>query len=332
MINDMASLKQAMEQMDADDAVVAEAAKDRAGQILSDAKLSFSKMADLIEQRRLLLRPKILSSIKRMDQPHGLGDAAFRDTSASLRREGQSFGQIAEALEASGGSPRPYETTLQQRDEPYRMEMEDEPDGRAWPGAPMLVMYILGYPFRHPVRSLVIALLVVLLFNGLRDLTGFGRRVAGYAGNVSAARESTDAAASSVSSFVEKWIMRPFRQAETPPAPPTPVPGASPVSPPPVAAPSTGPAVTAAPPATAPGLSTKAPASPSTAPSSPVERTLRKDARSAPSSNPAAKGDQQTAPPRALEQMVPQEFRRDSRLGGRCSGGVGGCYWGGGQY
>jgi hypothetical protein len=34
MIDDMASLKQAMEQMDADDVAVAEAAKDRAAQIL----------------------------------------------------------------------------------------------------------------------------------------------------------------------------------------------------------------------------------------------------------------------------------------------------------
>ena len=104
MIDDMASLKQAMEQMDADDVAVAHAAKDRAAQILSDAKLSFSKMAELIEQRRLLLRPKIVTSIKRMDQPDTLGDAAFRDTGASLRREGQSFRQIAEALELSGGT------------------------------------------------------------------------------------------------------------------------------------------------------------------------------------------------------------------------------------
>ena len=52
MIDDMASLKQAMEQMDADNATVAQAAKDRAAQILSEAGLNFSKMADLIEQRR----------------------------------------------------------------------------------------------------------------------------------------------------------------------------------------------------------------------------------------------------------------------------------------
>jgi hypothetical protein len=58
MIDDMAGLKKAMEQMDAEDPIVAQAAKDRAAQTLSDARLSFSKMADLIEQRRLLLRPR----------------------------------------------------------------------------------------------------------------------------------------------------------------------------------------------------------------------------------------------------------------------------------
>jgi hypothetical protein len=58
MIDDMALLKQAMEQMDAEDPTAAQAAKDRAAQILSDAKLNFSKMAELIEQRQLLLRPE----------------------------------------------------------------------------------------------------------------------------------------------------------------------------------------------------------------------------------------------------------------------------------
>src|ERR1700750_1560219 len=78
MIHDMALLKQAMEQMDAEDPTVAQAAKDRAAQALSDANLSFAKMAEIIEQRRLLLRPRILTGIKRMDQPGMLGDAGFR--------------------------------------------------------------------------------------------------------------------------------------------------------------------------------------------------------------------------------------------------------------
>ena len=74
MIEDMASLKQAMEQMDAQDPAVAEAAKHRAADILGASKLSFSKMAELIEQRRLLLRPRIVASIKRMDQPDDVTD------------------------------------------------------------------------------------------------------------------------------------------------------------------------------------------------------------------------------------------------------------------
>src|SRR5258705_4984092 len=89
-IHDMALLKQAMEQMDAEDPTVAQAAKDRAAQVLSEANLSFAKMAEMIEQRRLLLRPRIIAGIKRMDQPGMLGDAAFRDAGSALRRERQS--------------------------------------------------------------------------------------------------------------------------------------------------------------------------------------------------------------------------------------------------
>jgi hypothetical protein len=29
---------------------------------------------------------------------------------------------------------------------------------------------------------------------------------------------------------------------------------------------------------------------------------------------------------------MPDRFRRNSRLSGPCTGGAGGCYWGGGQY
>ena len=108
MIDDMTALKQAMGEMDAEDPAVAEAAKDRAARILGDARLSFSKMAELIEQRRLLLRPKIVANIKRMDQPDMLGDAAFRDAGSALRREGQTFRQIAEAIELNGGPPSRY--------------------------------------------------------------------------------------------------------------------------------------------------------------------------------------------------------------------------------
>src|ERR1700751_6372298 len=113
MIEDMASLKQAMEQMDEQDPAAAEAAKNRAAHILSASNLSFSKMAELIEQRRLLLRPRIVASIKRMDQPDMLGDAAFRDAGSALRREGQTFRQIAEAIELNGGTPSRYVDPVQ---------------------------------------------------------------------------------------------------------------------------------------------------------------------------------------------------------------------------
>jgi hypothetical protein len=335
MIDDIASLKRAMEQMDADDVAVAEAAKDRAAQILSDAKLSFSKMAELIEQRRLLLRPKIVTSIKRMDQPDTLGDAAFRDTGASLRREGQSFRQIAEALELSGGAAPRYEDTVQKGVVLHPMEMEGEPDGPAWPRAPTLPMRIVGYPFRHPIRFLTIALLAVMLFNGLQDFAGVGRRISGYAGDVSAARERADAAMSSVSSFVEKRIMRPAQEAAAPPTSTAPIPSPSPANSPPPAAPSTGPAVTSAPPVTAAESSANEsapPGPPSTAPASPTAQTPRLDARGVPPSSAAAKDRPQTVHQRALEDMMPARIRRNSRMAGPCTGGVGGCYWGGGQY
>jgi hypothetical protein len=331
MIDDIASLKQAMEQMDADDVAVAEAAKDRVAQILSDAKLSFSKMAELIEQRRLLLRPKIVTSIKRMDQPDTLGDAAFRDTGASLRREGQSFRQIAEALELNGGTAPRYEETVHKGVVLHQMEM-GEPDGPDWPRTPTLAMRIAVYPFRHPIRFLTIALLAVMLFNSLHDFAGFGRRISGYVGDVSAARERADAAMSSVSSFVEKRIMRPSQEAAGPATSTAPIPTPSPANSPTPATPSTGPAATSAPLATPAGSSANEPAPPPTAPASPTAQTPRLDARGAPPSNPAAKDRPQTVHQRALDDMMPARIRRNSKMAGPCFGGAGGCYWGGGQY
>jgi hypothetical protein len=300
MINDMASLKKAMEQMDAEDPVAAEAAKDRAAKILSDAGLNFSKLAELIEQRRLLLRPRIVTSIKKMDQPEMLSDAVFRDVSASLRREGQSFGQIAESLELNGATAPRYEDTALRNEVPYR----SEPIG-PWPRTRALAMRIVSYPLRHPIRFLTIALLAVLLFNGLRDLTGLGRRVSGYAGGVSAARERWDAVTSSVSSFFEKRLTPPSKEAAAPPTPATtPTPSPSPANPPSSPAPSTGPAVTPAPRATT----------------------------TVPPSKPPAKDRRQAESPRTLEEWVPPEVRRRSRGSRPCVGGIGGCYWGGGFY
>ena len=307
MINDMAPLKKAMEQMDAEDPVVAEAAKDLAAKILSDAGLNFSKLAELIEQRRLLLRPGIVANIKKMDQPELLSDPAFRAAAASLRREGQSFGQIAEALELNGATaPRYEDATL--REVPYRSEPE-----APWRRTRTLAMRIISYPLRHPIRFLTIALLSVLLFNGLRDLTGLGRRVSGYVGGVSAARERWDAVTSSVSSFFEKRLTPTSKEAAAPTTPATPTPSPSPATPPPSVAPSTGPAVTPAPVTPAPGTTT-----------------------AVPPSKPQAKDRRQAAQRRTLEgpldEWVPPEIRRRSRPSGPCVGGIGGCYWGGGHY
>ncbi len=172
MIDDMALLKQAMEQMDAEDPAVAQTAKDRAAQILSDAKQNFSKMAELIEQRRLLLRPRIVAGIKRMDQPGMLGDAAFRDTGSALRKEGQSFGQIAEAIERTGRPSLQYED-LAQKSEPL-YEMASEPGTPAWLRALAFVVSIVFFPLLHPIRFLAIALLAILLFYAVNGFVSPG--------------------------------------------------------------------------------------------------------------------------------------------------------------
>src|SRR4030081_3736523 len=146
MIDDMALLKQVMERMDAEDPAVAQAAKDRAAQTLSDAKLNFSKMAELIEQRQLLLQPRIVANIKRMDQPGMLGDAAFRDTGSALRRQGQSFRQISEAIESTGSLAPGYEDPVQ-NSEPLH-QMAGEP---AWRRALGIVTRIVFFPLRRRI-------------------------------------------------------------------------------------------------------------------------------------------------------------------------------------
>ena len=342
MIDNMASLKQAMEQMDADDVAVSQAAKDRAAQILSNDKLSFSKLAELIEQRRLLLRPKIVASIKRMDQPEMLGDAAFRDAGSSLRREGQSFRQIAEALELNGGTaPRhedaaPKGELLRQLDM-HQLDMEGEPVVPAWLRVLAFGTRIVFYPLRHPIRSLVIAVIAFMLFNTFRGVVGVGRQVSGYVADVSAARQRADAAISSVSSFVEKRIMRPSQQAAAPSTPPAPIPSPSPDGGSPSATSPAPPATASAAPTTAPApaptANQSAPPAPSPAASAgPPASTPRLDAKSAPAAKPAANNRSRTVRLPAFDDMMPEGMRRNSRIAGPCVGGAGGCYWGGGRY
>jgi hypothetical protein len=311
MIDDMPRLKEAMEQMDAEDPSVAQAAKDRAAQTLSDAKLNFAKMAELIEQRRLLLRPRIVAGIKRMDQPGMLGDAAFRDTGSALRKEGQSFRQIAEAIERTDRPAPQYEDPVQ-RSEPLR-RMASEPGRPAWLRALALVASIVFFPLLHPIRFLAIALLALLLYYGLRGFVPSGQQALRYFDGVAAVRDSAGKAmssvSSSVSSFVNEYILRRSTEAPPPtPAAPIPSPPAAAPSATPSAAPATAPASPAtapapssnapaapasapAPPANAPAAAappSAAPAPPSAAPAGPPVSTPRRDARGAPPSKPAA--------------------------------------------
>jgi hypothetical protein len=333
MIDDMASLKQAMEQMDSQDPAVAEAAKTRAAHILSESKLSFSKMAELIEQRRLLLRPRIIASIKRMDQPDMLGEAAFRDAGSALRREGQSFRQIAESIELNGGPALRYEDPVQPSEPLHPMEMEIEPGVPAWLRLLNIVARIVFYPLRRPIRFFVIALIGFMLFNTLRGLTGGGRQISGYVADISAARQRVDKAMSSVSSFVS----RRSQEAAAPPTPPAPIPSPPASTPSPSdATPSAAPTNAPAPPATTPAPSATneaAPAPPSAAPAAPPASTPNLDARSIPRSKSAANDRPRTVRPPAFEDLIAAAgIRRNSRLAGPCVGGVGGCYWGGGRY
>jgi hypothetical protein len=349
MIDDMALLKQAMEQMDAEDPVVAQAAEERAAQILGDARLSFSKMAELIERRRLLLRPTIVANIKRMDQPGMLGDAAFRNAGSALRREGQSFRQIAEAIELTGRPAPGYEDPAQQSGPLQQMAIE--PSEPAWRRALALVRKIVFFPLRRRMLSLAIALIAILLLYALQGFLAVGEHVLGNSDGIAAVRHGADTAMSSVSSFVNENILPQSKQTTAPPTSP------APISSPPAAATSPPSAASSAPPTTAPTPSANAsahlppppaaPAPPSTAPAGPPVSTPPRNARGEPPSRSvancgAARDDRnpcsrRNAPsennrPRAFEDMTSEKMRRKSRMAGPCIGGVGGCYWGGGQY
>jgi hypothetical protein len=353
MIDDMAGLKKALEQMDAEDPVVAQAAKDRAAQTLSDAKLSFSKMAELIEQRRLLLRPRIVASIKRMDQPGMLGDAAFRDAGSALRREGQTFGQIAEAIERTGSPTSEYGDPVR-NSEPLE-QMASEPDAPAWRRALGVVTRVV---LRHRILSLAIALLAILLSYALPGFVSPGQQVAKYVDGIAAVRRSTDQAISSVSSFIHERILPQSREATAPPTPPAPIPSPPDAAlSPPSATPSAASPTASATPATAPAPSagtsappappSAAPAPPSAAPADRPASTPRRDARGAPPAKSAtncAAGREDRYPcsrrstpfendrPSAVEDVIPERIRRKSHMAGPCIHGVGGCAWGGRQY
>src|SRR5262249_15904011 len=115
--------------------------------------------------------------------------------------------------------------------EPQYQGMESELRAPRWLRALNFLLRIVFFPVRRPIRFLMIALVAFMLFNTLRGF-GVGRLISGYVADVSSARQRADTAMSSVSSFVEKRIMRPSHDARAPPAPPPPRPPPPPATPP----------------------------------------------------------------------------------------------------
>jgi hypothetical protein len=157
-----------------------------------------------------------------------------------------------------------------------------------------------------------------------------GQQVLKYFDGIAAVRHSADQAISSVSSFIHERILRQSKEATAPPTPSAPIPPAPSANSP---APPTPPSAAPAPPPAAPaGLGVSTPS---------------RDARGKPPSRSAAKcgaaredrypWSRCCAPfedvrPRAFEDIIPEGVSRHSRMTGPCIGGVGSCYWGGGQY
>jgi hypothetical protein len=275
-------------------------------------------MAELIEQRRLLLQPRIVANIKRMDQPGMLGDIAFRNTGNALRREGQSFRQIAEALEYNGGPARGYEVSALRSEALHQIAgeplhyMGSEPAEPAKPaglGALGLAAAILLWPLRRPIAFLTIALLGFFLFYAVHGFVVIGRQVSGFFESVAAVGDTAKKAVSSV--IGDKLVLRQSGEAPTPPA----------------AIPSPAPTAAAPSPATSPPAPAAAPASPVTPAAPPAT-----------ASTPSVKPRAASRPPSVASAAPPvstpgrKAITRNSHVAGPCVGGVGGCYWGGGRY
>jgi hypothetical protein len=197
-----------------------------------------------------------------------------------------------------------------------------------------------------------------LLLYALHGFVAIGEQFSGYFDGAGAVRTSADKVISSLSSFVNERIVPQSKEATAPPPPPAPIRSPPTQAPsPPSATPSAAPATASASPATAPSYPANArappapppaaPAPPSAAPAGPPVSSPRRDAKSGPPSKSAencgaAREDRypcarRSAPfendhPRAFEDAITERMRRNSRTAGPCIRGIGGCYWGGGQY
>jgi len=259
MIDDMAPLKKAMEQMDAEDPDVAQAAKEQAAQTLSDAKLSFSKLAELIEQRRLLLA----AQDRDRPQTHGSARHAWR---RGLPRRRQRAPERRSELSAKlpkpsnlTADPRPNTRIWHRGASPLRQAANEMPYGMPKRATVMgcrtnhrtgcrtspctgcratcvcrmaewcsvfVAALFLPVPTSHK-RFLMLALVAFLLFYALRGIVGLGQPVTGHPESVATARRGADSVMSSVSSFINEQILRRTKEPAATPTPQAPIPSPS---------------------------------------------------------------------------------------------------------
>jgi len=323
MLDNMASLRQAMEEMDAQDPAASLAAKDRAAQILKDNDLNFTKMAELIEQRRLLLRPKILASMKRMDHEM-LGEVSFRETGNALRREGQSFRQVADALELNRGLEPQHEDSLLTSEPSH--EMAIEPGRRAPLRAASGRTSIFFFPLRHPFWFFLIALAAVGLIYIVSSLGVTDRPRGDRTQAVVSATPSCPTPPCSASPSATPSATSSATVAGTPPTTTS--------TPSPNAATSLPPTASPCPPTStssrdAYGASSSTSSRDAYGASS---STSSRDAYGASSSKSTVNDCTEMRPAPIFGSLIPTRHRRDSTSAGQCVRGVGGCRWGGGQF
>jgi len=182
---------------------VAQAAKDRAAQVLSEANLSFAKMAEMIEQRRLLLRPRIIAGIKAHGSArHARRRGIPRRRQRAAQRRPELFVRLPRPSNSIAPDPSPdtknrcgwISARVRWRVKPVMPPGFTEP---AWLRALFFVAGIILFPLRHPIRFLALVLVAILLFYALRGFVSLGQQASAYSDGVGAIRHGADRALSS---------------------------------------------------------------------------------------------------------------------------------------
>ena len=163
-----------------------------------------------------------------------------------------------------------------------------------------------SFPVRGLIQLLVLGLLAVTSIYALREFAAGNWHFPGYRAGLSTRQRA---------------------EATAPPTSPAPAQSASPDAPAVQSAPQ-GPAANETPPSAS---SSTAQANPPAANPPAATPPAATPPRSPPSAS-AANDRPRTAQSRAYNDFMPDQIRRKSRFAGPCMGGVGGCYWGGGQY